>query len=196
MEVQETPGVPVLETARLRLRPYRPEDAPAMFALYSDPRVMRYWSFPPWVEVAQASAYLEHARAGMDSGEIFPWAIADRESDVLIGALTLFSLHVAQLRAEVGYSLSPDHQGRGLAAEALRCALGHAFDQLGLVRVEADIDPRNSPSCRLVETLGFVREGLLRKRWRVNGEVCDTAFYGLLAEEFVRLPAPRPEIVA
>ena len=48
-------------------------------------------------------------------------------------------------------------------------------------------DPRNLPSCRLVERVGFVREGLLRKRWRVNGEVCDTAFYGLLAEEYAKL---------
>ena len=186
MTTTPTSGVPVLETPRLRLRPYRAEDAEAMFALYSDARVMRYWSFPPWTELAQARVYLDRALAGMDSGEIFPWAIAERESDRLIGALTLFSLHVEQLRAEVGYSLSPDYQGRGLAAEALRCGLACAIDGLGLVRVEADIDPRNEPSARLLEKLGFQREGLLRKRWRVNGEVCDTAFYGLLAEEFVR----------
>jgi [ribosomal protein S5]-alanine N-acetyltransferase len=186
MDATANSGVPVLETARLRLRPYRLGDAKAMFALYSDARVMRYWSFPPWTDLAQAEVYLQRALAGMDSGEIFPWAIAERDSDQLIGALTLFSLHVEQLRAEVGYSLSPDHQGRGLAAEALRCGLAHAIDSLGLVRVEADIDPRNQPSARLLERLGFQREGLLRKRWRVNGEVCDTAFYGLLADEFVR----------
>lgn len=190
-------GVPVLETPRLRLRPYRADDVQAMFALYSDPAVMRYWSFPPWVELAQARTYLERALAGMDSGEIFPWAIADRDSDRLIGALTFFSLHAEQLRAEIGYSLSPAFQGRGLAAEALRCGLAHAFDDLGLVRVEADIDPRNERSWRLLERIGFQREGLLRKRWRVNGEVCDTAFYGLLAEEFVRdQPAPTGETLA
>lgn len=184
MADQDNTGVPVLETPRLRLRPYRADDVEAMFALYSDPRVMRYWSFPPWVEIAQARIYLNRALAGMHAGEIFPWAIAERASDRLIGALTLFSLHADQLRAEVGYSLSPDYQGRGMAAEALRAGLGYAFDELGLVRIEADIDPRNEPSWRLLETLGFQREGLLRKRWRVNGELCDTAFYGLLAEDF------------
>ena len=196
-------GVPVLETQRIRLRPYRAGDDEAMFALYSDPRVMRYWSFAPWVELAQARTYLSRALDGMDSGEIFPWAIADRDSDRLIGALTLFSLHAEQLRAEVGYSLSPDFQGRGLAAEALRLGLAHAIDSLGLVRIEADIDPRNEPSARLLERLGFVREGLLRQRWRVNGEICDSAFYGLLAEDFLRDPivgaasaatSPRPRI--
>ena len=180
-------GVPVLESARIRLRPYRSDDAPAMFSLYSDPAVMRYWSFPAWVEIGQAKTYLTRAIAGMDAGELFPWAIADREHDQLIGALTLHSLHAEQLRAEVGYSLSPSWQGRGIAAEALRLGLAHALDELGLVRVEADIDPRNTASARLLEKLGFVREGLLRKRWRVNGEICDTAFYGLLADEFVRM---------
>lgn len=185
MDDPNASGVPVLETQRIRLRPYRADDDLAMFALYSDPRVMRYWSFAPWVELAQARTYLSRALDGMDSGEIFPWAIADRDSDRLIGALTLFSLHAEQLRAEVGYSLSPDFQGRGLAAEALRLGLAHAIDSLGLVRIEADIDPRNEASARLLERLGFVREGLLRKRWRVNGEICDSAFYGLLAEDFV-----------
>jgi RimJ/RimL family protein N-acetyltransferase len=192
MSADQQDGVPVLETARLRLRPYRADDVEAMFALYSDPRVMRFWSFPAWTERDQARSYLQRALAGMDSGEIFPWAVADRASDRLIGALTLFSLHVEQLRAEIGYSLSPEHQGRGLAAEALRCALAHGFDQLGLRRIEADIDPRNEPSWRLLEGLGFVREGLLRQRWQVNGELCDTAFYGLLADDFIRDAPTRP----
>jgi ribosomal-protein-alanine N-acetyltransferase len=193
MTTDTASGVPILETAHLRLRPYRADDAEAMYALYSDPRVMRYWSFPPWTELAQAKSYLDRALAGMDSGEIFPWAIADRETDRLIGAVTLFSLHVEQLRAEIGYSLSPDYQGRGLAAEALRCALSCAIDNLGLLRIEADVDPRNEPSCRLLERVGFKREGLLRKRWRVNGEVCDTAFYGLLPEDFIRTAASAQE---
>lgn len=186
MSTEATLCVPVLETERLRLRPYRDADAEAMFALYSDPRVMRFWSFPPWTERSQAEQYLARAWAQMEVGEIFPWAIADRDSNTLIGALTFFSLHREQKRLEIGYSLSPDWQGRGLAAEALRCAITFGFDTVGLVRIEADIDPRNLASGKLLERLGFVREGLLRKRWRVNGEVCDTAFYGLLPEDFQR----------
>ena len=183
-------GVPILETDRIRLRPYRDGDEVAMFGLYSDPRVMRFWSFPPWVEQAQATAYVQRARAAMAAGEIFPWVIAEASGDQLIGTLTLHSLHLEQRRAELGYSLSPDHQGRGLASEALRLGLRHAFEDLGLRRLEADIDPRNHASCRLVERLGFRREGLLRERWLVNGEVCDSAFYGLLAQEWADAAGP------
>lgn len=63
--------------------------------------------------------------------------------------------------------------------------LTYGFDVLQLARIEADIDLRNEPSCRLVERLGFRREGLLRERWHVNGEITDTALYGLLKREFV-----------
>jgi RimJ/RimL family protein N-acetyltransferase len=188
MSALPTVAVPVLESSRLRLRPYRASDAAAMFALYSDPRVMRYWSFPPWSAIAQAEAYLERVLGEMAEGRVLPWAVALRDDDLLVGTTTLFSLNPEQRRAEVGYSLSPAEQGRGLAAEALRVALAHAFDEVGLLRVEADVDPRNAPSCRLLERLGFRREGLLRARWHVAGEVCDSAFHGLLAPEFVRAP--------
>lgn len=184
-------AVPVLETPRLRLRGYRADDVEAMFALYSDPRVMRYWSFPPWTTMAQAQAYLERALAETASGRVLPWAIAGREDDRLLGTATLYALNSEQRRAEIGYSLAPECQGRGLASEALRAVLAQAFDGMGLGRVEADVDPRNTASCQLLERLGFRHEGLLRARWHVAGETCDTAFYGLLAPEFVRAPLAR-----
>ena len=108
----------------------------------------------------------------------------ERDSDRLIGTTTLFSLNGPQRRAEIGYSLGRASQGQGLAAEALRGAIGHAFSELGLERIEADVDPRNESSWRLLERLGFRREGLLRNRWRVDGEVNDSYIYGLLKPEF------------
>jgi RimJ/RimL family protein N-acetyltransferase len=188
--------VPALDSSRLRLRAYRAGDAEAMFRLYSDPRVMRYWSFPPWTDLVQADAYVRRALSEMAEGRTLPWAIASRGDDRLIGTVTLFALDAVQGRAEIGYSLDPQLQGQGLASEALRLALGHAFDALRLRRIEADVDPRNTPSCRLLERLGFRLEGLLRARWRVAGEICDTAMYGLLAPEFVREPEPRSRKVA
>ena len=187
---------PTLESARLRLRVYRSNDAEAMFRLYSDPRVMRYWSFPPWTERPQADAYLRRALGEMAEGRVMPWAIANLDDDKLVGTLTLFAMDAVQGRAEVGYSLDPKLHGQGMASEALRLGLSHAFDTLRLRRVEADVDPRNVASCRLLERLGFRLEGLLRARWRVAGEICDTALYGLLAPEFVREPRPREAAVA
>jgi RimJ/RimL family protein N-acetyltransferase len=172
-------GPPTLESARLRLRPYRADDARAIFAVYGDPEVTRYWSFPAWTDLSQAHAYLVQ-RQSFETPSVYAWAVAELDSDKLIGATTLFSLNGPQRRAEIGYALARSRQGQGLAAEALRCAIGHAFSDLGLERIEADVDPRNQASWSLLERLGFQREGLLRNRWRVDGEVCDSYIYGLL----------------
>lgn len=176
--------LPILRGARITLRGYREGDLPDFYAVHSDPRVMRYWSFPAWTEISQAREYFDSALGGRDAGRLLCWAIAEAGSDRVMGGVTLFAINRVQGRAEIGYALGSAHWGRGYAQEALRLALGHAFAGLGLRRVEADIDPRNGASCRLVERLGFVREGVLRERWEVAGEVCDSALYGLLARDF------------
>ncbi len=177
---------PELSSPRLRLREVRDGDAAALFAIHGDARVMRYWSYPAWTELAQAEQKIADIQRQRREEDILIWAIADATSDLLIGSSAVFYLNLEQGRAEIGYSLHPDWQGHGLASEALQLVLGYAFNNLGLRRIEADIDPRNLPSCRLVERLGFVREGLLRERWHVNGEICDSAIYGLLRQDFKR----------
>lgn len=184
-ETSHAPALPVLQGARLRLRPYRDSDINAVFALYSNPEVTRYWSHPAWSERKQAEDYIA-ARQALEVPAACAWAVAERDSDTMIGTSTLFYLNGPHRRAEIGYSFLPAQQGKGLATEALRLVIGHAFDIMGLERIEADVDPRNLPSCRLLERLGFQREGLMRQRWRVNGEVCDSVIYGLLRGEFIR----------
>jgi RimJ/RimL family protein N-acetyltransferase len=178
--------VPVLTTPRLVLRHIARDDLDAIYAIHADPRTMRYWSFAPWTDRAQADTWFDERGTLGHSHEHYPWGIERRDADGLIGALTLFQIDRAQRRCEIGYILNADHWGRGYAIEALRAALAHAFDVLELMRVEADIDPRNAASCRLVEKAGFLREGVLRERWRVDDEVCDSVIYGLLRREFVR----------
>jgi len=72
--------------------------------------------------------------------------------------------------------------------EALHALIRYGFKELGLNRIEADIDPRNTRSARSLETLGFKTEGLLRQRWIVGEEVSDSALYGLLQEEWAAEP--------
>ena len=181
MEAQAQP--PVLEGQAVRLRPLREADARAVFALYSDPEVCRYWSFAPWTELAQARAWLAE-RMGWLPPSTYGWALADRDDDQLIGTVSLFSLSAPNGRAELGYSLLPARQGRGLAREAVGLALDFGFGALALERVEADVDPRNAPSWRLLEHFGFRREGLLRNRWRVGDSFADSWIYGLLRSEY------------
>lgn len=192
MPTQRTPNaplapavLPVLDAGTVRLRPHREDDLQDFFALYSDPQVMRYWSFPAWTHVDQARERFEGALAAHDPAHLLCWAVAEADSDRLIGGVTLFAINPGQGRAEIGYALHSSQWGRGHARNALGAVLHHAFGPVGLRRMEADIDPRNAPSCRLVERMGFTREGVLRERWHVAGELQDSALYGLLAREWL-----------
>lgn len=176
--------LPVLDALRLQLRGWQAEDLPAYFALYSDPRVMRYWSFAPYRNPDEARPRFERDLAAREPGQALAWAITLRGTGRVVGAATLFGIDAGQGRAQLGYALASAHWRQGYAREAVSTVLGHAFGRLALRRVEADTDPRNLASCRLLQCLGFQREGLLRERWQVDGEVQDTALYGLLARDW------------
>jgi ribosomal-protein-alanine N-acetyltransferase len=174
----------LLTTARLTLRPLQDADAGALFSLFSDPRVMRYWSSPPWIDVARAHELIATDLAAMHDGEYVRLGLQIRNTGELVGTCTLFNFNSQCRRAELGYALHGDWWGRGYMHEALVALLGVGFDALGLNRVEADVDPRNVGSVKSLERLGFRNEGLLRERWIVNGEVSDSGLYGLLEREW------------
>jgi len=179
------PLEPVLEREDLRLRPLRQDDIDDLFALQSDTRVMRYWSFPAWTRREQAAERIEKLARDRENAEFYTWAVTLDGADRLVGTVSLFAISREHRRAEIGYALASSLWGRGIATRMLRVAIDFAFGTLDLWKLEADIDPRNEASCRLVERVGFVREGLLRERWRVAGEVTDSAMYGLLRGDYI-----------
>lgn len=179
-----TPARPFAEFAlpapRVTLRFLTAADAPAIYGIFSDRDVMRFWSRPPMTDLHEANAHVQDVCAGYCSGDNLQLALERNSDGVLIGTCTLFHFHWVSRRAELGYALARAAWGQGLMHEALRTLVNHAFDGLDLNRLEADIDPRNASSARTLARLGFVKEGHLRERWVVNGEVSDTDLYGLL----------------
>jgi RimJ/RimL family protein N-acetyltransferase len=175
--------LPTLSAVRIRLRCLEPGDVDALFALFGDPEVARYWSAPAMTERAQAEALLADIESSFTCGDLFQWGIVRQDDDAVIGTCTLARISSAHRRAEIGFALARAHWGRGYAGEAVERAVRHAFDDLALHRIEADVDPRNARSIAVLQRLGFTREGLLRERWHVAGEIADSLFLGLLARE-------------
>lgn len=173
-----------ISTPRLTLRTLTDADAPALYGIFSHPEVMRYWSRPPWTEPAQAHQMVLTSLEDLRTGDALRLGIARRSDDRLVGTCSLFSFHVESRRAEIGYALGRPFWGCGYMHEALAALVEYAFTTLGLNRLEADIDPRNAASARTLERLGFQKEGHLRERWIVSGEVSDTWWYGLLRREW------------
>ena len=176
--------LPRINTSRLSLRAISAEDVDDFYAVYSNPEVMRYWSTPPLANKEAASKLINEIQESIERHEILKWGIALRASDKLIGSITLFHMDFTHRRAEIGYAQGRAYWGKGYMQEALRAVLNHAFETLNLHRIEADVDPRNDGSVRTLERLGFQREGYLRERWQVNGEIQDAFFYGLLRPDW------------
>jgi RimJ/RimL family protein N-acetyltransferase len=173
-----------LVTERLLLRALTPGDAEALFAVFSNPEVVRYWSSTPWTEMEQAHKYIATAEQDLLSGSALRFGIEVAATGQLAGQIVLHHFDWGNRRCEVGYALARPHWRKGYLTEALGAMLEHGFSALQLNRVEADIDPRNAASAKPLERLGFRQEGLLRERWIVGGEICDTAFYGLLKSDW------------
>ncbi|HEY0460407.1 MAG TPA: GNAT family N-acetyltransferase [Pyrinomonadaceae bacterium] len=179
--------LPIIEARRVRLRHLEESDTDSLFEIFSDREAMRFWSTPPFTSRAEAANLLAEIHEFFRQKSLFQWGIALRENDGIIGTATLFRFDRQSRRAEIGYILNRRFWGNGFINEALAALLEFAFEKLSLNRIEADIDPRNAASARVVERLGFRREGLLRERWIVGGERQDTLFYGLLESDWNKL---------
>ena len=176
--------LPVITSPRLTLRWISEDDIDGLFEVFSDPQVMRYWSTTPLPNREAAAALQREIAEGNENESMFKWGLALRESNLVIGTTTLFNLNLDNGRAELGYAMGRAHWGKGYMNEALQALVSHAFEVMDLRRLEADVDPRNAASIRTLERLGFQREGFLRERWHVNGEIQDAFFYGLLRREW------------
>ena len=176
-------GIPQLSTARLVLRPLSETDVPSLFKIHSDPAAMRYWSGTVWPDSERGRAMVLRDRDASLNDHL-RLGIQLIESGELLGTCTLFEINDQCGRAELGYMLGSFAWGKGYMREALRSFLSHAFSDMNLRRIEADTDPRNEPSLRLLADLGFVKEGLFRERWVVGEEVSDSAMFGLLRREW------------
>ena len=180
----DLPAFPQLQGRRVRLRGPCTEDADALFALFRDPAVMRYWSRPPMTERVEAEGLVGEMRDGFDQRTLLNWMITARDDDSVIGTCTLFRFDTRHRHAEIGYALRSDHWRKGLAREAVSLALDWAFRRLDLQRIEADIDPANDASRQLLLRLGFASEGVLRQRFFVGDVVSDSELFGLLAQDW------------
>ena len=176
--------LPIITTPRVVLRWISEDDIDSLYEIFSDPQVMRYWSSPPLSDRDRAVELQREIADSNENNSILKWGLALRDSNTVIGTTTLFNLNLDNGRAELGYAMGRAHWGQGYMNEALNALVSHAFEVMKLRRLEADVDPRNAASIRTLERLGFQREGFLRERWHVNGEIQDALFYGLLRHEW------------
>lgn len=173
-----------IQSERLLLRLVQEADLPALLQIHSIEEVTRFLPYATWAEMADAKSWYERAVSRHNDGSAMQFVIVDNVSNAVIGTCLLFRFEPESARAEIGYALARPHWGSGYMREALSALITFAFTRLSLRRLEAEVDPRNLASDRLLLNIGFVREGLLRERWVMKGEVKDASVYGLLRHEW------------
>ncbi len=186
----EPASTPVIETERLRLRPWRDTDVPGP-GEGADDASLAFMPEGAHPDAARFPAWLRRKRGFMERGEAVHWCVADRASDHAHGLLSVFGMGPAagRFQGEVGYWLHPPARGRGILAEALPPVIDHAFAPmteggLGLTRLHAETDIDNAASQRLLEGAGFRRWGEDRSAFRrVDGTLTDGAHFELLASD-------------
>jgi [ribosomal protein S5]-alanine N-acetyltransferase len=161
-----------------RLRPLRAGDALAWLAYLSDPRVIEHTSFPE-LDLSGVEAMLSRQLEGYAAGTSCRWALADG-TDRLIGTCGFSNWSLPHAHAELVYDLDPAFWHRGLMRAAVQQVLFWAFNIARFNRVHAYVMISNAPSIRLLESLGFVREGTLQQYRVARGVARDFYVYSRL----------------
>jgi hypoxanthine-DNA glycosylase len=181
----EGPGPqPTLETGRLLLRPFAPDDAPAVQRLVSDFEIARGAAgIPHPYPEGGAAAWIAPQGEAWRKGEAAVFAICRKESGERLGAIGL-RLEAEHGRAELGYWIGRPYWRQGYATEAARAVVAFGFDTLGLHRIFAGVFSRNAASAAVLTQCGFRQEGRQRQHVIHWGERLDFDLYGLLRAEW------------
>jgi RimJ/RimL family protein N-acetyltransferase len=173
-------------TERLCLRPFRADDLPAFVAYRSAPEVARYQTWHETYSTADAEQFLA-SQQGLELGQPGEWvqlAATDRVSGALCGDCGVRVATDQPMTAELGVTLAPEHQGRGLAGEALGAVITTLFEDHGIHRLYAEADDRNHAVHRVFERLGFRCEARLVEADWFKGEWSTLLIYALLRSEW------------
>lgn len=183
MEQQGIAELPVITTARLRLRAVRLDDAADQHAYAREPEVAEPGMWEPLPTLEENRQDLIETLERQARGESAEWGLEHRGTRRLIGRCGLLRLRPAHRSAELGYALARPYWGQGYMSEAVAAVLAYGFEGLGLHRIEAICLADNAGSIRVLEKAGFQYEGTAREAYRQHDAYKDLRRYALLQRE-------------
>lgn len=169
-----------LETERLMLRRADLNDIESLFALRSDKETMKYIPRPVATTLEEISEFLKLTDEKISTNEMINWAITLKGNSKMIGTIGYYHIKPEHYRAEIGYMLLPDFQGRGYITEAINQVINYGFNEMKLHSIEALIDPANLASAKVLEKCNFIKEGHFKESEFYNGQFIDTIIYSKL----------------
>ena len=175
-------GTKTIETERLILRPFVMEDAEAMYRNWaSDDQVTKHLTWPTHASVEVSRMVLQDWTSHYGESDFYNWAIILKENGPEpIGSIAVVHIDARIDGAAMGYCMSRIHWRKGIMAEALTALIDFLFDEVGFNRIEADHDPRNPASGRVMEKSGMRHEGIMRQAGVSNQGIIDVSRWAIL----------------
>lgn len=177
--------IPIIETDRLILREVIKEDVADMFLYLSDKDVMKHMGLEAFQTEKETLDEIGWYQTIFKEATGIRWGITHKENGRVIGSCGFFNMHREHSRTEIGYELSKEHWGQGIASEALEAVIHYGFRHLQLERIQALVEPANSSSLKLLEKNGFEQEGLLRHYEFTCGKFDDLYMYSILKGDII-----------
>jgi len=171
----------VLKTSRLMIRTLAMQDLEPFFRYRSLPEVYRYQAWRPSSASEAADFIARNEAIALNTPNTWLQLAVCLPNGQLIGDLGVHFLDDEQV--EIGYTLAPEYQGYGYAAEAVRALADYLFSRLKKHRITASVDPGNTQSIRLLEKVGFQQEAHFRQSLYLGGKWHDDCVYALLADD-------------
>ena len=175
---------PVLESSRLSMREILISDKQKLFELWGNPLVNQYTDFPGLDDPEVVSKFIEMAQERFMTKNGIRWALLLKDEGLLIGTMG-YNRWVTRFGniAVLGYDLDPDYWRKGYSFEAGQIVVDYGFNLMKVHRIEADIDPQNIASKKLLLKLGFQLEGTHRERFFFGGKFQTSAMYSRLSTD-------------
>ena len=171
---------PNLSSERLNLRQVVLADENEILVLRSDGRVMKFLDRPMAKSINDSRQFIHNINDGINKNEAITWAITLKNDSKLIGTIGYWQIFKEHFRAEIGFILHPDFQGKGIMQEAINKIIEYGFDVMKLHSIEANVNPENVSSIKLLERNNFIKEGYFKENYYYNGKFLDSAIYSLL----------------
>lgn len=175
----------LIETKRLILKGFSPADMAHVFENYSKEEIKQILGHRSEEAYLKEESKYKNGYASYNRSFML-FLLTDKVSGTIIGRCGLHNWNVDHKRAEIGYSMEDESfKEKGLMSEAVEAIIAYGFNQMNLHRIEALVGSENVPSLRLMEKNSFVKEGLLREHYLVDGKFEDSIMFSKLYEEFI-----------
>jgi [ribosomal protein S5]-alanine N-acetyltransferase len=183
---------PELESERLCFRKILQSDAKDLFLLRSSDEVLRFMDVPRHYSISDSKKLIHTLDESYENEAGINWVIVEKHTNSFAGYFGYWRMIPEHCRAEIGYALKSESWGRGYMFETINCMTRFGFENIKLHSIEANVNPLNERSKKVLERIGFKKEAHFRENYLFNGEFLDSIINSLLEKDLTSQLTTKP----